>query len=152
MQLKKILVPLLGLGALFAAFRSYGWPGVAMVGGAIVMWGLLHVTRMLQVMKRAADRPIGYVASAVMLNAKLKPGMALLHVVAMTRALGQLLTPKEEQPEVYRWTDGGGSFVDATFKEGKLVQWQMTRPPVADDVGDPAEPAAAPPAAPPAAP
>lgn len=128
MQLKKIVVPLIGLAALFVAFRSYGWPGVALVGGALVMWALLHVTRMMQVMKRAAERPIGYVGSAVMLNAKLKPGMNLLHVVAMTRALGQLLSPKDQQPEVYRWTDGGGSYVDCTFQDGKVVQWQMTRP------------------------
>lgn len=138
MQLKKILVPLIGLVVLFASFRSYGWPGVALVGGALLMWALLNVTRMMQVMKRAAERPIGYVGSAVMLNAKLKPGMALLHVVAMTRSLGELLSPKDEQPEVYRWTDGGGSYVDCTFRHGKVVQWQMTRP----------EPPAEPPAAP----
>lgn len=145
MQLKKIVIPLLGLGALVAAFRSYGWPGVALVGGAIVMWGLLHVSRLMQVMKRAADRPIGYVGSAVMLNAKLKPGMSLLHVIAMTRALGKLLSPKDTQPEIYRWTDGGDSFVDATFQDGKLVQWQMTRPPAE---AEPAEATGMPPPAP----
>lgn len=138
MSFKKILVPLVGLAALVAAYRSYGWAGVAMVAGAIVMWALLHVTRMMQVMKRASDRPIGYVGSAVMLNAKLKPGASLLHVIAMTRALGQLLSPKDEQPEVYRWTDNGGSYVDCTFANGKVVQWQLTRPEA------PAEPPAGP--------
>lgn len=128
MQFKKILVPLAILAVLFFAFRNYGWPGIVLVGGALTMWALLHVTRMMQVMKRAAERPIGFVGSAVMLNAKLKPGHTLLHVVAMTRALGQLLTPKDEQPEVYRWTDAGGSYVDCTFQGGKLQQWQMTRP------------------------
>lgn len=129
MNFQRILIPALGLIALFFAWRNYGLGGIALVAGALVMWGMLHVTRMMQVMKRASDRPIGFVGSAVMLNAKLKPGHTLLHVVAMTRALGQLLTPKDEQPEVYRWTDGGGSYVDATFATGKLVQWQLTRPP-----------------------
>ena len=49
---------------------------------------------------------MGYVGSAVMLNAKLKPGVNLLHVMAMTGALGEQLSPKDEQPEIYRWTDG----------------------------------------------
>ncbi|MES2531783.1 MAG: glycerate kinase, partial [Pseudomonadota bacterium] len=33
-----------------------------------------------------------------------------------------------EQPELYRWTDGGGSYVDAVFVGGKLESWEMTRP------------------------
>ena len=128
MNFQRILIPALGLIALFFAWRNYGFGGIALVLGALVMWGMLHVTRMMQVMRRASDRPIGFVGSAVMLNAKLKPGHTLLHVVAMTRALGQLLSSKDEQPEVYRWTDAGGSYVDCTFQGGKLVQWQMTRP------------------------
>ena len=62
-------------------------------------------------LKRAADRPIGYVGSAVMLNAKLKPGVNLCTWSAMTRALGEQLSPKDEQPEIYRWTDGSASHV-----------------------------------------
>ena len=144
MQLKKIVVPLVGLGVLFVAFRSYGWPGLAMVGGAIVMWGLLHFTRMMQVMKRAADRPIGHVASAVMLNAKLRPGVPLLHVMAMTRSIGLLVSPRDTQPELFRWTDTGGSYVTCEFKEGKLVRWDMVRPPPqSDDPAPPAPPPAA---------
>jgi hypothetical protein len=63
-----------------------------------------------------------------MLNAKLKPRATLMHVVAMTRSLGELRSPKDEQPEVYRWTDTGGSYVDCTFAGGKLVGHQLTRP------------------------
>ena len=70
------------------------------------MWLLLHFTRMMQVLKRAANRPVGFVDSAVMLNAKLRPGVTLLHVVALTRSLGELRSPKARQPELYRWTDG----------------------------------------------
>ena len=102
--------------------------GVALAAGGLVMWLLLHFTRMLQVMQRAAHRPKGYVDSAVMLNAKLRAGMTLLHVVAMTRSLGEQRSPKDEQPEVFRWTDTGGSYVDCTFAGGKLVGHQLTRP------------------------
>lgn len=139
MNFRKVLVPLGGLVLLGLSYRSYGWPGVALVGGAMVMFLLLHFNRAMQTLKRAAERPIGFVPSAVMLNAKLKPGMTLLHVVAMTRALGEQRSPKDQQPELFRWTDGGDSFVDAEFHDGKLREWKLTRP---EPPADPAPPAA----------
>lgn len=128
MQFQKFLVPIGGLVLLGLAYRGYGWPGVALVSGAIVMFLLMHFNRTMQVLKRAADKPIGYVASAVMLNAKLKKGVTLMHVMALTRALGELRSPKDEQPEHYRWTDTGGSYVDTVFLGGKLQSWALTRP------------------------
>jgi hypothetical protein len=88
----------------------------------------MHFNRMLQVLKRAANRPIGYVGSAVMLNAKLQPNATLLHVVAMTKSLGDLQSPKDTQPEIYRWTDGSQSSVTAEFMDGKLKTWVLERP------------------------
>ena len=139
MNFARILVPVAGLVLLGVAYRSYGWAGVALVGGAIVMFLLMHFNRAMQVLKRAADRPIGTVASAVMLNAKLKPRVNLLHVVAMTRALGEQRSPEGAQPELFRWTDAGGSWVDATFMGGKLTEWTLVRPDVPDDepMGEP---------------
>ena len=128
MHLIRVLVPVGGVALVAAAYYSYGWSGVAMAAGALVMWVLLHFTRMTQVMVRAGKRPIGYVDSAVMLNAKLKPGSTLLHVIAQTRALGELLSPKDQQPEMFRWTDGGLSHVTCEFNGGKLVRWTMVRP------------------------
>jgi len=133
MNFRRFLVPLGGLLLLGFAWRSYGWPGVALVSGGIVMFLLLHFNRAMGVLKRAAERPIGFVPSAVMLNAKLKPGVTLMHVVAMTRALGELQSPKDTQPEVFRWRDAGDSWVDATFVNGKLKEWALTRPPVQED-------------------
>ena len=127
-KMMKWLVPL-GLVALFAvAWQAQGWSGVAMVGGGVVMWGLLHVTRMLTVLKRATDRPKGYVDSAVMLNAKLRPGVNLLHVMALTRSLGELLSEPGADPEVFRWTDGGGSQVTCHLVGGRLSRWELKRP------------------------
>jgi hypothetical protein len=140
MNWQKIAVPILGAGLVAVAWQSYGWPGVALVVSGLVTWGLLHFTRMMKVLQRASARPIGYCDSAVMLNAKLRPGVNLLHVLAMTRALGELLSAKEAQPEVFRWTDAGGSHVTCEFAQGKLAKWELVRPPVAPE----APPAAAP--------
>ena len=128
MNYQKILVPLGGVAAVVLAYRFYGWTGIAAVATGLVMWMLLHFTRMMTVLKRAANRPIGYVDSAVMLNAKLKPGMTLLHVVAMTRALGKLQSEKDAQPEVFRWTDASESHVTCTFAGGKLAHHELFRP------------------------
>ena len=130
MNFQRIVVPVLGVALVALAWRSYGWAGVALVVGGIVMWALLHFNRLMQALKRAANRPIGYVDSAVMLNARLKPGVNLLHVMSMTRALGELLSPKDQQPEIYRWTDAGESHVTCEFTGGKLVKWALVRPPV----------------------
>ena len=128
MNLRRILIPAGGVLLLELAYRSYGWGGVAAAASAIVMFLLLHFTRAMQVLKRAADRPIGYVDSAVMLNVKLRAGRTLLHVVALTRALGEPRSPRDAQPELYRWTDAGGSWVDAQFNDGKLREWTLVRP------------------------
>ena len=127
-MMSKILVPLIAAGLMALAYVYYKWTGVALVASGLVMWALLHFNRMMQVLKRAADRPIGYVGSAVMLNAKLKPGVTLLHVVAMTKALGELQSPQDQQPEIYRWTDGTQSHVTCEFMNGKLKQWTLVRP------------------------
>jgi len=110
------------------AWQAFGWPGIALAVGGVVMWVLLHFTRMVTILKKAADRPIGHVASAVMLNVKLKKGVTLMHVIAMTRSLGLLQTEKDTQPEIFTWTDTGQSVVTCTFVGGKLTEWALQRP------------------------
>ena len=129
MNLQKIITPILGVILIAAAWRAYGWGGVAIAATGVVMWVLLQFTRLTQVLKRTANQPIGYVGSAVMLNAKLKPGVNLLHVLAVTRSLGERLSAEGSQPEIYRWTDGSASSVTAEFANGKLVKWTLLRPP-----------------------
>jgi hypothetical protein len=139
MKLKKMVPPVLGVVVVAVAYRGFGWPGVALAAGGIVMWMLLHFTRMMKVLQGAANRPVGYVDSAVMLNAKLRPGVNLLHVMAMTRAIGEQLGEKDADPEVYRWTDGAASHVTCEFVGGKLVRWTLYRPPApAEESGMPA--------------
>jgi hypothetical protein len=132
MNWRTFLVPLLALLLLGWAFHAFGWPGVVFVVSGGVMWVLLNFYRMVTVLKRAADRPIGHVGSAVMLNAKLKPNLTLMHVIALTRSLGQLESEKDTQPEIYTWTDGTQSVVRCEFREGRLVQWELSRPEVGE--------------------
>ncbi len=132
MNFTKILAPVAIIVLTAGAWRQFGWAGIALAVGGVVMWILLHFTRMLTILKKAANRPIGHVASAVMLNAKLKKGVTLMHVIALTRSLGELQTGKDAQPEVYRWTDAGQSRVDCTFVGGKLTTWSLERPAAED--------------------
>ena len=125
---QKVVVSVMAVGLLALAFLAYGWLGVAGVAGALVMWVLLYVSRMLQVMQRAAKRPAGCVESAVMLNARLRKRMPLLQVLAMTGALGEPLTEEGVQPEIFRWTDASQSSVRCEFVHGRLTNWSLLRP------------------------
>lgn len=131
---QKFLVPIGAVGLTAWAWQISGWMGVFMVFTGGVMWLLLYFTRLMKILKRANNRPIGFVDSAVMLNAKLKPGMSLMHMIAMTRALGQLETEKDTQPEVFSWRDGSQSVVRCTLVGGKLQSWTLDRPFQAEDV------------------
>lgn len=128
MNWRNILIPVGLLVLLGAAYQNYKWMGVLAVSGGILMWLMLHFTRLMTIMKRAAQRPLGYVASAVMLNAKLKPNVPLVHVVAMTRSLGLRQSNALEQPEVFVWRDNTDSTVTCEFVHGRLKTWTLFRP------------------------
>jgi hypothetical protein len=123
--LKTALLWLGGAVIVSLAYNKMGWPGVALAVGALVFWMLLLYTRMMKTLRDAANAPKGRVSSAVMLNARLSPGMTLLQVIAMTRALGESLS---EEPEVWRWTDESGSHVDCHFVKGRLSHHSLQRP------------------------
>jgi hypothetical protein len=128
MNFNKVLAPLAIIVFTIGAWQAFGWAGIALAVGGVLMWVLLHFTRLVAILKKAANCPIGHVSSAVMLNAKLQKGATLMHVIAMTRSLGELLSEKDTQPEVYRWTDAGLSRVTCIFVGGKLSDWTMARP------------------------
>ena len=116
-----------GLAALMAvaAWHFYAWQGLAVAFTAVVFWLLLQFNRAIRVMKNAAGRPIGHVDSAVMLNAKLRPGMQMLQVVTLTKSLGRELS---RSPEVWAWADEGASEVRVTFANGRCTGWVLDRP------------------------
>jgi hypothetical protein len=132
MNFRKILPPILGVVLIVSAWRGYGWAGVALAVGGVVMWMLIHFNQIMRALKRASNRPVGSVDSAVMLNAKLKRGVNLLHVLALTRSIGRALTPENQQPEIFQWTDSTESSVNCEFMDGRLVKWTLVRPPPAD--------------------
>jgi hypothetical protein len=128
MNFNKILAPAVLVIFTAGAWHAFGWAGIALATGGVLMWLLLHFTRLVTILNKAASRPIGHVASAVMLHAKLQKGVTLMHVIAMTRSLGALQTEKDAQPEVYTWTDTSQSVVTCTFMGGKLTEWTLSRP------------------------
>ncbi|MGD9834874.1 MAG: hypothetical protein AB7U92_19140 [Piscinibacter sp.] len=115
------------LAALFVAlaWQQYGWQGVLFAFTVVVFWLLLQFSRTLRVMRGTAQRPVGHVDSAVMLHAKLKPGLTMLQVVALTRSLGRRLGEGDDD---WAWTDDGGSTVRLHFVNGKLAGFELDRP------------------------
>ena len=133
MKLQQIGIPVAAVAGLAYGYHALEWMGFFLVLGGLVMWALLHFTRLVKVLERAANRPIGHVDSAVMLNAKLKAGVNLMHVIALTRSLGELTSPKDEQPEIYRWRDNSASLVTCVFQDGRLHSWTLERPAATPD-------------------
>ena len=136
MNFQKFLVPLASMVLVVGSYHFYHWQGVALAVSGLVMWALLHFNRIVKVLHGASSRPIGYVSSAVMLNARLSRGVNLMHVIAMTKSLGELVSPADTQPELYRWTDASKSHVTAEFMDGKLKNWELWRPEDEDTAND----------------
>ncbi|WP_295639936.1 hypothetical protein [uncultured Methylibium sp.] len=116
----------LAVAAIGAGHASYGWPGVALAGTVIVFWLLLDFSRAMRAMRRAATAPKGSVPSAVMLAARLRPGMTMVDVLPLAGSLGEPVSGVAG--EHYRWTDAGGSAVVAIFGGARLQSWDLQRP------------------------
>jgi uncharacterized protein (DUF58 family) len=110
--------------AVAVGYVSYGGRGVLLAFTVIVFWLLLQFSRTLRTLRTAAGSPVGHVASAVMLQARLKPGLRLVDVIGMTRSLGERVS---ESPEVWRWRDEGGAAVTLQFERARLAQWRLER-------------------------
>jgi len=131
MRFNNILIPAVAIVVLVWAYDSMEWLGVGMALTAMVSWFLLHYTRLIHIFNRASKRPIGFVDSAVMMHVKIKKGMPLLKVIALTKSLGQKqgeMTNPPVDPEIYTWTDGSNSFVRCEFVGGRLTVWELHRP------------------------
>jgi len=124
----------LALLALAAGWQAYRWQGLLLAFSVIVFWLLLQFSRSVRVMRMTTGAPVGHVPSAVMLNASLAKGWPMLKVLPLTRSLGRRVSPADQtDPEVWAWADEGGAQVAVTFVKGRVTQWVLTRPEVADD-------------------
>jgi hypothetical protein len=110
--------------AIGLAYQKYGWQGAAFAVTLVVFWLLLQFNRAVRVMKNAAASPVGHVASAVMLNSKLKRGMTMMQLVSLTHSLGRKLS---DSPESWAWADASGAGLTAVMQAGKLERWTLTR-------------------------
>ncbi len=115
--------------AAFLGWHSYGIAGIAMAVSVIVFWLLLQYSQAIRAMRRAGEAPIGSIDSAVMLNARLRRGMTLLQLIALTRSLGRKVDGAAGDAEQFDWTDAGGSSVHVRLDQGRLSSWELRRPP-----------------------
>ena len=115
----------LALLAFAAGYVGYGWRGVALAVTVVAFWMLLQFSRSLRALREAAGRPVGSVGNAVMLYAKLRPGLRLPQILKLTRSLGH--QQREGREEVFTWIDGGGDCVETRLREGRLATWSLRR-------------------------
>lgn len=116
----------LAAAALGVGWWQYGWRGLVLAVSVIAFWLLLQFSRTLRLLRTAAQSPVGHVASAVMLNARLNDKLRLADVIKLTGSLGRKLSDK---PETYAWRDAGGDEVEVEFANGRCVRWQLARSP-----------------------
>jgi hypothetical protein len=118
-------VPLaLALGAFVAGWLAYGWRGLVLAATVVAFWLLLQFSRTLRVLRGAANAPVGHVANAVMLNAKMRTGLRLPAVIGMTGSLGRKVA---DEPETFAWSDAGGDEVRCEFVAGRCTRWTLSR-------------------------
>lgn len=114
----------LAVVAVAAGYALHGWPGAVLGITMVVFWLLLQFTRVMRAMRAASQAPVGRVPSAVMLHARLQPGMKLIDIIQVTRSLGEKLS---DTPETFAWHDDSGASVQVELDGGRLRHWQLTR-------------------------
>jgi hypothetical protein len=114
----------LAAAAVVVGWFGWGWPGVVLAVTVTVFWLVLQFNRAVRVMRTASAAPVGHVASAVMLHARLQPRMTLAKVIALTKSLGRRVS---DTPEVWAWADPGGNEVRVTLDAGRVTQWALVR-------------------------
>lgn len=135
--------------ALAVGFWIWSWPGIVLALTVVVFWLLLQWGRAMRVMRHAAERPVGSVASAVMLQSRLQPGMTMLQVLPLTRSIGiQPPAPPAAagapaDVEHWLWQDEAGHRVETEWRAGRLHRWSLVRAEQPDAEDRPERPAEA---------
>jgi hypothetical protein len=110
--------------AFVAGWIGWGWRGLVLALTVVVFWMLLQFSRTLRVLRSAAAAPVGHVASAVMLHAKIHTGMKLADVIKLAGSLGHRV---RESPATYAWSDAADVRVEIEFAGGCCVGWTLVR-------------------------
>lgn len=110
--------------AIAVGYAQWGWPGVVLGVTVVVFWMLLQFTRVMRVMRQAAAAPVGQIPNAVMLHARISPGMRLLEILPLTRSLGRKVA---DDPETFEWTDAGGDRVRVELVRGRCTTVRLER-------------------------
>jgi len=124
----------LAVVAVALGYVQYGWKGVLLALSVVVFWLLMQFTRAMRAMRTAGGAPLGHVASAVMLQAKLKKRMRLMDVIVLTHSLGEKLGDADADAEAgsgleaFRWTDASGAAVVVRLQHGRVSDWIFSRP------------------------
>jgi hypothetical protein len=114
--------------ALAAGWFAYRGPGLLLAFSVIVFWLLLQYSRTLRALRLAGSAPVGRVESAVMLHSRLREGMSLSQVLAVTRSLGERVAPPPEGvDECWRWRDAGDASVTVHLSGGRTRRWELQR-------------------------
>lgn len=124
MNLQALIGWALAVAAIAIGWVQWGWQGVVLAATMIVFWLLLQFSRALRTLRNAGRAPLGHVASAAMLNARLHPGMRLPQVLALTKSLGQKIA---DDPETFEWADPGGDRVRLELRQARLATWTLLR-------------------------
>lgn len=114
----------LAVAAVAAGYVGYGWKGVALAVTVAFFWLLLQFSQSLRVLRIASARPVGLVPNAVMLNARLNPGMRLPEVLKLTRSLGRRVA---DEPETWAWADEAGDEVEVQLVDGRITAFTLKR-------------------------
>ncbi|MCZ8235042.1 MAG: hypothetical protein ACK520_02080 [Inhella sp.] len=101
-----------GLGALLLGGVLLGWPGVVLALAGVMAVLMARFLRLMRVLRLTAEGPTGVVGDAAALHARLRPGMALVDVLAQAGSAGE---PVPEAAHTYRWRDAGGAVLILTF-------------------------------------
>jgi hypothetical protein len=121
---------LLATAVVAFGYARYGTQGLLFGVTVVVFWLLLQFSRTLRIMQKAGRAPVGRTDSVVRVHAKLKPGLRLLDILPITGSLGQRVGGEGDE-ELWAWTDQGDARVTLRLRAGRLVDWELQRPPEA---------------------
>jgi len=126
MRFAKMLgLMLLAAVVLFSAGALAGWQGVMLVVCVAVGWLLLQFRRLMSVMDEAGRAKPGVIADAADVSTKVRPGMKLEDLVALTRSFG---TKIADTPRTYAWTDAGGARLEIVLDKRRVQDCRLVEP------------------------